>query len=105
MNNLKQTYPALKTSLAVGGWNFGTARMTAMLSKKSNRAEFISTRFVKLSVRSEEVTQSISRRSTVIDAMRYCLCVINIALTMFVSRLLSTNYVVDQNRMTFNDYR
>ena len=58
MNKLKLTYPALKTSLAVGGWNFGTARMTAMLSKKANRAEFISTRLVELSFRSEEISLS-----------------------------------------------
>ena len=58
MNKLKQTYPALKTSLAVGGWNFGTARMTAMLSKKANRAEFVSTRLVELSFRNAEASQS-----------------------------------------------
>ncbi|KAI0233848.1 Chitotriosidase-1, partial [Lamellibrachia satsuma] len=43
LNQLKQTNPALKTSLAVGGWNFGTARMTAMLATAANRAEFVST--------------------------------------------------------------
>jgi len=29
--------------LAVGGWNFGTAKMTAMLATQANRAEFVST--------------------------------------------------------------
>ncbi|KAI0214238.1 Acidic mammalian chitinase [Lamellibrachia satsuma] len=43
LNQLKQTNPALKTSLAVGGWNFRTARMTAMLATAANRAEFVST--------------------------------------------------------------
>ena len=33
----------MKTLLAVGGWNFGTARMTAMLATAANRAEFVST--------------------------------------------------------------
>ncbi|KAK2178218.1 hypothetical protein NP493_553g02028 [Ridgeia piscesae] len=43
VNKLKQTNPALKTSLAVGGWSFGTSRMTAMLATQANRAEFVST--------------------------------------------------------------
>ncbi|KAI0214239.1 Chitotriosidase-1 [Lamellibrachia satsuma] len=43
LNQLKQTNPALKTSLAVGGWNFGITRMTAMLATAANRAEFVST--------------------------------------------------------------
>ena len=37
LNQLKQTNPALKTTQAVGGWNFGTARMTAMLATAANR--------------------------------------------------------------------
>ena len=42
-NNLKIINPELKTLLAVGGWNFGTAKMTAMLSSHENRREFIDT--------------------------------------------------------------
>ncbi len=33
--------PSLTTLLAVGGWNFGTTKMTAMLSTEANREEFI----------------------------------------------------------------
>ena len=43
MNNLKQLNPELKTLLAVGGWNFGTEMMTAMLATPENRQEFIDT--------------------------------------------------------------
>ncbi|CAH1791210.1 unnamed protein product, partial [Owenia fusiformis] len=39
-NDLKKKQRGLKTLLAVGGWNFGTAKMTAMLATKSNREEF-----------------------------------------------------------------
>ena len=41
--NLKRKQPALKILLAVGGWNFGTAKMTKMLTSRANRDEFIST--------------------------------------------------------------
>merc|ERR1712038_494065 len=41
--NLKNVNPKLKILLAVGGWNFGTKKMTAMLSTKANRKEFIDT--------------------------------------------------------------
>jgi len=40
-NNLKLSNPSLKTLLAVGGWNFGTVKMTAMLSTAANRKEFV----------------------------------------------------------------
>ena len=40
---LKQKHPGLKTMLSVGGWNFGTTQMTAMLRKYSSRREFVST--------------------------------------------------------------
>ena len=40
---LKQKNPALRISLAVGGWNFGTKPMTAMLATAANRKEFIDT--------------------------------------------------------------
>ena len=40
-NELKLKNPNLKTLLAVGGWNFGTAKMTAMLSTAANRNEFV----------------------------------------------------------------
>lgn len=39
--NWKNTYPSLKTILAVGGWNFGTAGMTSMISSAANRSTFI----------------------------------------------------------------
>ena len=39
----KRTHPGLKTLLSVGGWNFGTTPMTAMLSTYSNMREFVST--------------------------------------------------------------
>lgn len=41
--DLKQKWPHLKILLAVGGWNFGTAKMTAMLATKANRDEFVTT--------------------------------------------------------------
>ena len=40
-NDLKEEKPGLVTLLGVGGWNFGTSKMTKMLRTKSNRAEFI----------------------------------------------------------------
>ena len=40
-NNLKVDTPSLTTLLAVGGWNFGTAKMSAMLATQTNREEFI----------------------------------------------------------------
>jgi chitinase len=42
-NDLKQADPNFVTTLAVGGWNFGTAKMTAMLATAANRNEFITT--------------------------------------------------------------
>jgi chitinase len=42
-NDLKATNPGFTTLLAVGGWNFGTEKMTAMLATKENREEFITT--------------------------------------------------------------
>ncbi|KAK2140675.1 hypothetical protein LSH36_1280g00106 [Paralvinella palmiformis] len=39
--NLKQDNPQLQTLLGVGGWNFGTKKMTAMLATHTNRKEFI----------------------------------------------------------------
>lgn len=41
--NLRSTNPALKVSLAVGGFNFGTEKMTAMLATPQNRTEFVTT--------------------------------------------------------------
>ena len=43
MTNLKNQYPTLKILLAVGGWNFGTAKMSAMLKTSTNRKEFVET--------------------------------------------------------------
>ena len=40
-NDIKKSQPNVKTLLAVGGWNFGTAKMTAMLATKENRNIFI----------------------------------------------------------------
>ena len=39
--DLKQKNPALKMTLAVGGWNFGTAKMTTMLATQATRKVFI----------------------------------------------------------------
>uniref|UniRef100_A0AAY5L056 chitinase n=1 Tax=Esox lucius TaxID=8010 RepID=A0AAY5L056_ESOLU len=40
-NGLKTQNPALKTLLAVGGWNFGTTQFTIMVSTPANRQRFI----------------------------------------------------------------
>ncbi|XP_056588210.1 acidic mammalian chitinase-like [Triplophysa dalaica] len=40
-NGLKQINPSLKTLLAVGGWNFGTAQFSIMVSTPANRQTFI----------------------------------------------------------------
>ena len=40
---MKMANPALKVMIAVGGWNFGTKPMTAMLATQANRKEFIDT--------------------------------------------------------------
>uniref|UniRef100_A0A8C5DAS6 chitinase n=1 Tax=Gouania willdenowi TaxID=441366 RepID=A0A8C5DAS6_GOUWI len=40
-NGLKQTNPALKTLLAVGGWNFGSTQFSIMVSTPANRQKFI----------------------------------------------------------------
>ncbi|XP_061629566.1 acidic mammalian chitinase-like isoform X1 [Phyllopteryx taeniolatus] len=40
-NQLKSINPNLKTLLAVGGWNFGTAQFTTMVSTPANRQTFI----------------------------------------------------------------
>ena len=42
-NDMKILNPNMKTLLAVGGWNFGTVPMTAMLATKANRDEFVTT--------------------------------------------------------------
>ena len=42
-NDIKQHQPGVKTLLAVGGWNFGVAKMTSMLRDASSRSEFIQT--------------------------------------------------------------
>ncbi|XP_033939747.1 acidic mammalian chitinase-like [Pseudochaenichthys georgianus] len=39
--NLKNQNSNLKTLLAIGGWNFGTAKFTAMVSSAANRQTFI----------------------------------------------------------------
>nr|KAG5697168.1 hypothetical protein BaRGS_002177 [Batillaria attramentaria] len=39
--NLKQRNPSVKTLLAVGGWNLGSAPFTAIVQSPSNRADFI----------------------------------------------------------------
>merc|ERR1711976_516374 len=40
---LRESNPGLKILLAVGGWNFGTEKMTAMLETAANRKHFIDT--------------------------------------------------------------
>ena len=40
-NAIKYNNSAIKTLLGVGGWNFGTERMSAMLLTSENRKEFI----------------------------------------------------------------
>ncbi|XP_036047472.1 oviduct-specific glycoprotein [Onychomys torridus] len=40
-NKLKERNRALKTLLSIGGWSFGTARFTTMLSTLASREEFI----------------------------------------------------------------
>ncbi|XP_064162209.1 acidic mammalian chitinase-like [Anguilla rostrata] len=40
-NALKTKNPRLKTLLAVGGWNFGTAQFSTMVSSPANRQKFI----------------------------------------------------------------
>ena len=42
-NDLKRLNPSLRTLLAVGGWNFGVAKMTAMLGDARSRSEFATT--------------------------------------------------------------
>lgn len=43
LNNLKHQNPAVKTLLAVGGWNFGMDITTRMLATAASRKEFIDT--------------------------------------------------------------
>ncbi|KAJ7333003.1 hypothetical protein JRQ81_015183 [Phrynocephalus forsythii] len=40
-NNLKKKNPGLKTLLAIGGWNFGSAKFSAMVATPANRQTFI----------------------------------------------------------------
>ncbi|XP_073324170.1 acidic mammalian chitinase-like [Pagrus major] len=40
-NGLKSKNPGLKTLLAVGGWNFGSAQFSIMVSSPANRQKFI----------------------------------------------------------------
>ncbi|XP_064604127.1 acidic mammalian chitinase-like isoform X2 [Liolophura sinensis] len=42
-NDLKKINPKLKTLLAVGGWNLGSAPFTAMVKTAANRKEFVTT--------------------------------------------------------------
>ena len=43
VNDLKKKNPKLKTMLSVGGWNFGTLKMTAMLKTRALRNQFART--------------------------------------------------------------
>ncbi|XP_015280379.1 PREDICTED: chitotriosidase-1-like [Gekko japonicus] len=40
-NQLKHRNPSLKTLLAIGGWNFGSAKFSAMVATPANRRTFI----------------------------------------------------------------
>ncbi|XP_048352586.1 chitotriosidase-1-like isoform X2 [Sphaerodactylus townsendi] len=40
-NRLKQRNPRLKTILAIGGWNFGSSKFSAMVATPANRQTFI----------------------------------------------------------------
>ncbi|XP_062997962.1 chitotriosidase-1-like [Elgaria multicarinata webbii] len=40
-NDLKKKNPALKTLLAIGGWNFGSTKFSAMVAAPANRKTFI----------------------------------------------------------------
>ncbi|XP_077190703.1 chitotriosidase-1-like [Paroedura picta] len=40
-NQLKQRNPSLKTLLAIGGWNFGSAKFSAMVATPANRRTFV----------------------------------------------------------------
>ncbi|XP_054836397.1 chitotriosidase-1-like [Eublepharis macularius] len=40
-NKLKERNPRLKTLLAIGGWNFGSAKFSAMVATPANRRTFI----------------------------------------------------------------
>ncbi|KAL2090875.1 hypothetical protein ACEWY4_013138 [Coilia grayii] len=40
-NNLKTINPAIKTLLAIGGWNFGSTQFSIMVSTPTNRQKFI----------------------------------------------------------------
>ena len=42
-NNLKQQNPSVKTLLAVGGWNLGSAPFTRMVATDASRREFATT--------------------------------------------------------------
>ena len=50
-NELKLIDRSVKTLLAVGGWNLGTEKMTAMLSTSHSRREFIATSITYLRTR------------------------------------------------------
>ena len=41
--HIKGNNPEAFTMLAVGGWTFGTAKMTSMLATSENRTEFVTT--------------------------------------------------------------
>jgi len=43
VNALKKKNPKLKTLLSVGGWNFGTLKMTAMMKTRANMNLFTRT--------------------------------------------------------------
>jgi len=49
--NLRQINPDVVLLLAVGGWNFGVDKMSAMLATSANRAEFIQTSIAYLRAR------------------------------------------------------
>ena len=80
VNNVKKRNPKLKTLLSVGGWNFGTLRMAAMLTNEATRENFATTSIKYLRDRNFDgldldFEYPGSRGSLTVDKHRYTLLV------------------------------